>query len=179
MAPARQNFGGLAGKRQRRAGKRFGSTIAVILALGIGAGVTTGLDRAGLLAGILEPPMRIVAADRSQHFSVCSSAKRVNCVVDGDTFWLEGTKIRIADINTPEVGQPACQAEAVLGRKATERLAELLSDAPFSLAAADRDQDQYGRRLRIVVREGRSIGDMLVAEGLAHEWRGRREGWCG
>jgi micrococcal nuclease len=179
VAPARQNFGGLADRRQRRAGRRFGSTIAVILALGIGAAVTTGLDKVGLLAGILGPPVRIVAADTSQHFSLCSSAKRVNCVVDGDTFWLAGKKIRIADINTPEVGQPACETEAMLGRRASERLAELLSAAPFSLAAADRDRDQYGRALRIVVRDGRSIGDILVAEGLAQEWRGRREGWCG
>ena len=32
--------------------------------------------------------------------------------------------------------------------------------------------------LRIVERDGASIGQLLVAEGLAHEWRGRRESWC-
>ncbi len=31
---------------------------------------------------------------------------RRTCVVDGDTIWLEGVKIRIADIDTPEISQP-------------------------------------------------------------------------
>ena len=30
-----------------------------------------------------------------------------------------------------------------------------------------------------VHRDGRSIGETLVADGLAHEWRGRKESWCG
>jgi micrococcal nuclease len=41
-----------------------------------------------------------------------------------------------------------------------------------------RDEDRYGRKLRVVVRDGRSIGDMLVAEGLARAWTGRREPRC-
>ena len=48
-------------------------------------------------------------------FTLCSSAPRVTCVVDGDTFWLEGEKVRIADINTPETSRPGCPREAQLG----------------------------------------------------------------
>jgi endonuclease YncB( thermonuclease family) len=33
-------------------------------------------------------------------------------VVDGDTFWYQGTKIRIADINAPEVSHPGCPQKA-------------------------------------------------------------------
>ncbi len=111
-------------------------------------------------------------------FGICTTGARVTCVVDGDTFWLDGVKYRIADINTPEIGSPRCAAEARLGRRATERLTELLGAGPFMLRAADRDEDQYGRKLRVVERNGASVGQQLVAEGLAHEWRGRREGWC-
>lgn len=32
-------------------------------------------------------------------------------MVDGDTIWLEGLKIRIADIDTPEITSPKCNAE--------------------------------------------------------------------
>ena len=103
---------------------------------------------------------------------------RVTCVVDGDTFWLDGTKYRIADINTPEVSSPQCGREAEMGRRATERLAELLNAGPFTLSSIDRDEDQYGRKLRIVSRDGQSLGQRLVAEGLAHEWQGYRQGWC-
>jgi hypothetical protein len=37
------------------------------------------------------------------------------------------------------------------------------------------DQGRYGRLLRIPVRDGQSVGDMLVAEGLARTRSGRRE----
>jgi micrococcal nuclease len=115
----------------------------------------------------------------SPSLPICSGPVRKNCVVDGDTFWLDGVKIRIADIDTPEIGKPQCEDELALGKRATQRLRELLNAGPFELQAwPERDEDQYGRKLRVVVREGRSIGDKLVSEGLARTWTGRREPWC-
>ena len=49
----------------------------------------------------------------------------------------------------------------------------------MTLAAADRDTDRYGRKLRVVERDGVSLGETLVAEGLARRWEGRRRPWCG
>ncbi|MFM6829081.1 MAG: thermonuclease family protein [Novosphingobium sp.] len=104
---------------------------------------------------------------------------RRTCVVDGDTFWLEGDKIRIADIDTPEVSRPQCASEKALGDRATNRLISLLNEGPFELSSTgNRDVDQYGRKLRVVTRNGRSLGDQLVSEGLARTWTGRREPWC-
>lgn len=111
-------------------------------------------------------------------FSECSGAIRYNCVVDGDTFWLNGEKIRIADINAPEVSEPKCSTEAQLGARATERLTALLNAGAFSLEEADRDEDKYGRKLRIVTRGGESLGETLVDEGLAERWKGYRGSWC-
>lgn len=104
---------------------------------------------------------------------------RKTCVVDGDTFWLDGVKIRIADIDTPEISEPKCDSEYDLGMKATHRLRELLNEGPFELnSIGNRDEDRHGRKLRVVVRNGRSLGDQLVSEGLARTWSGRREPWC-
>lgn len=111
-------------------------------------------------------------------FARCAGAVRVDCVVDGDTFWYRGAKIRLADINAPETGTPSCAAEARLGNRATARLTQLLNAGPFSLAPADRERDRYGRLLRVVTRRGASLGEALVGEGLAEEWRGRRSSWC-
>ncbi len=112
-------------------------------------------------------------------FNECIGATRVTCVVDGDTIWLDGIKIRIADIDTPEVGSPGCAEELALGRQATQRLIELLNIGPFSLETAGaRDEDVYGRKLRVFTRDGKSLGRMLVDEGLAHVWDGSKHSWC-
>lgn len=114
----------------------------------------------------------------SASFLVCGSGHRSTCVVDGDTFWLEGTKYRIADIDTPEVSNFGCPAEKALGDRATTRLAALLSAGPFALEPYERDEDRYGRKLRIVTRDGASLGAQLVSEGLAHTWGGPQREWC-
>ncbi|CAM5283053.1 hypothetical protein AFEL58S_00008 [Afipia felis] len=114
----------------------------------------------------------------SATFSICGAGRRADCVVDGDTFWFRGEKIRIADIDAPELSPPRCVREADLGEAAKRRLLALLNAGPFTLVAADRDQDRYGRKLRTVSRGGRSIGDVLIAEGLARRWNGPRGSWC-
>jgi len=111
-------------------------------------------------------------------FALCAPGPRNTCVVDGDTFWLAGEKIRIADINAPETHGARCRFEQDLGDAATRRLIALLNAGPFALESGPRDRDRYGRALRTVVRHGRSLGGELVAEGLAEPWRGRRSDWC-
>ena len=120
------------------------------------------------------------ARDTDQpRLALCGEGQRVSCVVDGDTIWLRGEKIRVADIDTPEVSEPQCQSEYDLGMRATYRLRDLLNEGPWSVEAiGNRDQDDYGRSLRVLTRNGQSIGDMLVAEGLARTWTGHREPWC-
>jgi endonuclease YncB( thermonuclease family) len=111
-------------------------------------------------------------------FERCAKV-RVHCVVDGDTFWYNGTKIRIADIDTPEIGQPKCAGEYNLGIKATYRLIDLLNQGPFDLQEyQDKSADNYGRRLLVVIRDGKSVGMQLVNEGLARPWDGSRQPWC-
>ena len=99
-------------------------------------------------------------------------------MVDGDTFWYQGDKIRIADIDTPETHPPRCAVEAELGEAATQRLQQLLNAGPFTLGSIDRDRDIHGRQLRIVTRGGASLGKQLVEEGLARRYEGGRKPWC-
>ena len=111
-------------------------------------------------------------------FSFCHTGGGKNCVVDGDTAWIDGVKIRVADIDAPETREPRCSSEAALGRRATERLRALIDSGPFSMRSIDRDEDRYGRKLRILVRDGQSLGDTLVKEGLARKYAGKRRPWC-
>ncbi|MBS0253811.1 MAG: thermonuclease family protein [Proteobacteria bacterium] len=124
-------------------------------------------------------PKASAADTESGHFALCRGRERITCVVDGDTIWYRREKIRIADINAPEVSDPQCDHELDLGEKATDRLVELLNAGPFSLVPLpDRDADVYGRKLRTIRRGGQSLGAVLVAEGLAERWVGYRRDWC-
>lgn len=115
----------------------------------------------------------------SVRFEKCTGGHRIACVIDGDTLWINGTKVRVADIDAPEISEPKCASELALGNRATERLIELVNQGPFELKAwPGRDTDRYGRALRVLVRNGHSLGDILVSEGLARTWTGRREPWC-
>ncbi|MFK0207221.1 thermonuclease family protein [Agrobacterium sp. NPDC090283] len=112
-------------------------------------------------------------------YTYCAGKVRVDCVVDGDTFWSNGVKIRIVDIDAPEIGTPRCASEKALGDRATRRLMELVNAGPFEMQLwPGRDEDKYGRKLRVLIRDGRSLGDILVSEGLARTWTGRRKPWC-
>lgn len=134
----------------------------------------------GALIGLSVPQPGAAVAESQQttNFSICHTGGGTNCAVDGDTAWINGTKIRVADIDAPETHPPRCPSEAALGDKATRRLAALLSQGPFELKPINRDTDRYGRKLRVIVRNGHSLGDRLVAEGLARTWDGARHPWC-
>lgn len=112
-------------------------------------------------------------------FTMCGQPPHSNCVIDGDTFYMGSQSIRIADIDTPETRPPRCAYEAELGKRATDRMLELLNAGRFTLQPADdRDEDRYGRKLRIVSLNDDSLGGILVSEGLVREWTGRRQPWC-
>jgi endonuclease YncB( thermonuclease family) len=107
------------------------------------------------------------ASSASEGFSFCGSGQRITCVVDGDTFWFRGKKIRIGDIDTPELNPPRCERERERGLAAKQRLLDILNSGPLSFKTTARGEDRFGPKLRIVYREQRSVGDILVAEGLA------------
>ena len=121
---------------------------------------------------------RLLSGQPCGDVSICGEARRATCVVDGDTFWHLRVKIRIADIDAPELSPPHCETERMKGEAAKRRLLDLLNAGPFSLVAADRDEDRLGCKLRVVRRAGHSLGATLIAEGLARPWGGPRRNWC-
>lgn len=111
-------------------------------------------------------------------FSRCFMGDKTNCVVDGDTFRFRGKTIRISDINAPATHLPSCQREADLGREASIRLQALLNLGPFELERNGVNEDEDGRKLRVVTRKGLSLGLQLVSEGLARRSGDARRLWC-
>lgn len=100
-------------------------------------------------------------------------------VWDGDSIRLgltsEAEAIRIFNIDAPEIdGQ--CAYESDLAQRSKKRLAEQLAGQQVTINR--QGTDRYGRTLAAVTVNGVDAGDVLVSEGLARTWSGRRELWC-
>ena len=134
-----------------------------------GVGASSGEEAQALLGG---------ASGVRARFGSCHVGGGYNCVVDGDTLYVKGVKIRVADIDAPETHDPRCASEKALGDRATDRLRQLVNKGTVTLSSIDRDEDRYGRKLRIVKVDGDSVGDTLVGEGLARWYAGGRRPWC-
>lgn len=134
-----------------------------------------------IVASLPVPPRPHTNEERRIHvrFDYCGNDSSPNCVLDGDTIRYGGFDIRLADIDAPELFSPKCASELNRARQATQRLNALLNQGPVQiLAIGSRDEDSYGRKLRVIERNGRSLGGILVAEGLARPWDGARRSWC-
>lgn len=99
-------------------------------------------------------------------------------VTDGDTIHISGEDngTRLVGFNTPEKFSPQCDREEQLGDRATARLKELVSTSTISLTKVacscrpgthGTKQCNYGRSCAILKANGRSVGDVLISEGLA------------
>ncbi|WP_445558063.1 thermonuclease family protein [Ochrobactrum sp. A-1] len=103
-------------------------------------------------------------------------------MIDGDTFTIRAERIRIANIDAPEIGHPKCDAERRLGLVARKRLAELLGSGQVDIEKGDpesgRIKDRYGRTLALVYVDGKDVGETLIEELLARPWQGKRRNWC-
>ncbi|OAP38577.1 hypothetical protein AU381_23810 [Sinorhizobium glycinis] len=129
----------------------------------------------------VEQPQAQAASFRSENgtFYFCG-IRHDNCVIDGDTFLFNGERILIADIDAPETKLAKCDAERSRGSYAKARLRELLNAGKFTLVdSAGGFADEEAGKLRVVMRGGKSLGDLLVSEGLVRKRTSRPVSWCG
>ena len=125
-------------------------------------------------------PARTICATVAILAMLATSADAAPRAIDGDTIVIDGETIRVANIDTPEIRHAQCDAELRLGQVAKRRVAELIGAGTITIIRGDngRMTDKYGRSLGRVLVDGRDVGEMLVAEGLARRWDGRRHPWC-
>ncbi|MGV3554115.1 MAG: thermonuclease family protein [Croceibacterium sp.] len=136
--------------------------------------------------GSWEPPVFLQTEPQriEGSFTRCGLGRGYYCVVDGDTFKMGETSVRVVGIDTAEV-DAACREEAEQAEASTAALQRWLNRGPFRISARiDEPTDKYGRALRIVKRinpdgsEDR-LADYMRAEGGARGYGGGgRGGWC-
>lgn len=100
-------------------------------------------------------------------------------VWDGDSIRLgltsEAEAVRIFNIDAPEI-EGQCAYETNLAQHSKNRLASLLAGQRVEINR--QGKDRYGRSLAAVTVNGVDAGHILVSEGMARSWSGRRESWC-
>jgi endonuclease YncB( thermonuclease family) len=130
---------------------------------------------------------------RDQPTQNAASTARIHAI-DGDTVRSNGQIFRLVGFNTPESGLNAqCTSERALAAKATDRLQQLLDKGEPNLrrvaCACDPGTEgtgrcNHGRLCGKLTVDGRDVGAILIAEGLAERfecWASscpRRKNWC-
>jgi endonuclease YncB( thermonuclease family) len=140
------------------------------------ARLATGLISLFLAFTLAVPPGGVSLA-RAEAMPICVGGHRVTCVVDGDTFWLNGERIRILGLDAPEMGRPRCTLGSPLAPVARDTLAALLGAGGLNLER--QGNDVYGRTLARVVVNGTDVADVLIDDGLGRLYKRGQKPWCG
>lgn len=125
------------------------------------------------------PTVDLVGKSFTATFYFCGTSALNNCVVDGATFWFRKQQIRLADVSAPRTEDAACPQERSKGFAAKVRLRDLLNAGAFELIDwPNKNEDAAGRQLRVVMRNGSSLGQQLVREGVVHRATEASKPWC-
>ncbi len=112
---------------------------------------------------------------------------KVVSVYDGDTLRVDidgypdvvgkNMPVRIRGIDTPEI-RGKCPEEKALAKKSRDFLRLKLAEAK-EIELLDVDRGKYFRLLASVYVDGKSVGKLLISEGMARAYDGgKRLGWC-
>lgn len=110
-------------------------------------------------------------------------------VIDGDTVYVPthmvsgfpvGISVRVLGVDTPETRGAKCDNERQMGEAAKIFVRDVLAKAE-SVSITYRKWDKYGGRINgTIVVDGKDLGTMLIAAGLAVPYSGgaRANVWC-
>lgn len=163
-------------RRERSASRRRSQLARSLLVVALTALVAALID-----PSVIPPtgPLAMRPERISAEFTRCGRARSFACVVDGDTIRIGQRRVRLIGIDAPELGEPRCETERAAAERSAERLLALVNQGDFELIGHRlRDRDHYGRDLRVLRRDGASLGATMVAEGHAQRYFGHKSNWC-
>lgn len=141
--------------------------------------VAVGTNPFGTVAAVILPTSRMIPA------ILLVAAPLAACTVvevhDADTIRCDGERIRISDIDAPELpGSPRCDPQSLrtgknpswcdyaLGERSRDALQAFVATGTVMIHR--QGLDRYGRTLATVSVNGRDAGEYLVGLGLARAW---------
>jgi micrococcal nuclease len=100
-------------------------------------------------------------------------------VIDGDTLVVNSERVRIANLDAPELSAHArCHVEAQRGYAAKNHAIKLVSIASTVDVYNRQGHDKYGRARAHVLIDGQDFGKRMIADGFARFWWGKGSSWC-
>ena len=102
---------------------------------------------------------------------------------DGDTCYVTvdgtNTKIRLLELDTPEISKPKCEAELKLGLIARDYLNNLITNASTIEFKTNYTEDYFGRILAHLIIDGEDVYVKIVSNnfGVVYD-RNNKKDWC-
>ncbi|MHA6769827.1 nuclease [Sphingobium ummariense] len=112
----------------------------------------------------------------SDHFTLCDDLKGDACVLSADSYAWHGSRYHLSDIRVPSSAEPRCPAEARRAQAARIALATMMNGGAFEARPDPADTD---RTARLLLRDGVSLGQLMVLKGHAQPWSSAPIDWCG
>ena len=102
---------------------------------------------------------------------------------DGDTCYvmIDGNKakIRLLELDTPEISKPKCDAELELGLEARNYINNLIANASSVEIKTDYEKDYFGRTLAYLIIDGEDASAKIRSSNLGVTYeKGNKKDWC-
>ena len=102
---------------------------------------------------------------------------------DGDTCYITMNgmkkKIRLLELDTPEISKPKCNAELELGIKARDYLNNLIANASTIEFKTEYLEDYFGRVLSYLIIDGEDVSSKIIDNQLGVVYdRNQKYDWC-
>ena len=102
---------------------------------------------------------------------------------DGDTCYVtvdgKNNKIRLLELDTPEISKPKCDEELELGLKARDYINNLIENASSIEFKTEYKEDYFGRILSYLIIDGEDVSAKIVSNNLGVVYdRNNKNDWC-
>ena len=102
---------------------------------------------------------------------------------DGDTCYVtvdgKNNKIRLLELDTPEISKPKCDEELELRLKARDYLNDLIENASSIEFMTEYKEDYFGRILSYLIIDGEDVSELIIKNNLGKIYqKGVRIDWC-
>ena len=102
---------------------------------------------------------------------------------DGDTCYViyqgKKDKVRLLDLDTPEISNPKCEKEYMLGIEARDYINQLISEGNRIEFETKYNRDFFDRILSYIIVDGKNVSKIMVNKEFGVEYdKDNKKDWC-